>query len=55
MRRTMRKPQGVTFKKFAAQLPETNNFLTLFPGSDATKKITPEELNEIILYVVPNA
>ena len=32
-----------------------NNFLPLFLGSDVTKKMTHEELNEIILHAVPNA
>ena len=31
---------------------ELNNYLPLFPGSSATSKIHPEELNEIILQAV---
>ena len=34
---------------------ETENFLPLFPGLDVSKKITHEELNEIILHTVLNA
>ena len=54
MRRTMRKPRSMSFKHFAARLTEINNFLTLFPGSDASKKMEMEELNKILLHVVPN-
>ena len=32
MRRAMRKPRSMTFKRFAARLTEINNFLLLFPG-----------------------
>ena len=31
-----------------------NNFLSLFPGSDASKKIEMEELNGILLHAVTN-
>ena len=53
MRREMRKPQDLPFKRFEARLTELNNFLPLLPGSSGSKKISPEELNEIILRVVP--
>ena len=33
---------------------EVNNFLPLFPGSDATKNMPTEEINEILLHAVPN-
>ena len=33
---------------------EINNFITLFPELDATKKIPPEEINEILLHGVLN-
>ena len=39
MRLTMRKPRSMTFKRFVARLTEINNFLMLFPVSDASKKI----------------
>ena len=44
----------MTFKSFAARLKEINNFLPLFPGSDASKKMEMEELNEILIHAVPN-
>ena len=53
IRRAMHKPQGMHFKRFTAKLTEINNFIHLFPGSDATKNIPSEELNEILLHVVP--
>ena len=55
MRRTMRKPRSINFKRFAARLMEISNFLLLSPGLDVSKKITHEELNEILLHAVPNA
>ena len=55
MRRAMRTPQSMTFKHFAARLMEMNNFLPLFPGSDASEKMEMEELNKILLHAVPDA
>ena len=54
IRRVIRKPSDMPLKHFVAQLTKINNFLPLFPGSDASKNIPPEELNEIILHAVPN-
>ena len=54
IRRAMRRPQSITFKRFAARLTEINNFLPIFPGLDAFKKIEMEELNKILLHAVPN-
>ena len=51
MRHAIRKPCDMLFNNFAAQLTESNNFLPLLPGSDATKNMPPEELNEILLYI----
>ena len=33
---------------------ENNNFIPIFPGSDASKKVPPEELKKKILHEVPN-
>ena len=55
MRHTMRKHRSTNFKFFAARLKEMNNFLPLFPGSDASNKMEIEELNDILLHAVPNA
>ena len=33
---------------------ELNNHLSLYPGSDAAKKMDPEEINKILLHAVPN-
>ena len=42
------------FTRFVARLKEINNFLSVSPISDATKKIPTEELNDILLHEVPN-
>ena len=54
MRHAIRKPCNMIFKRFAAQLTEINIFLTLFPGSDATNNMPPEELNAILIHTLPN-
>ena len=53
MSHVMRKPQSITFKPFSARLTEMNNFLPLLPILEASKKMTPEELNHIILNAFP--
>ena len=55
MRRAMKKPWDILFKRFAARLTELNKNLPLLPGSSATKNINPEELNKIILQAVPKS
>ena len=55
MRRAMRKPRYLQFKIFAAWLKELNNYLPLLPGSSASKKLDPKELNEILLQAVPKS
>ena len=55
MTRVMRQPRKMEFKRFDARLTKMNNFLPLLHGSDVTKNITPEDLNKILLHVVPNA
>ena len=54
MRREMCKPCHIIFKRFTAQLTEINNFIPLFPGSDASNNMPPEEFNEILLHEVTN-
>ena len=53
MRRAMRKPRDTLFKNFAEQLTEIDKFISLFPRSNTTKKMPPEELNDILLHTVP--
>ena len=55
MHRAMRKTQDLPFKCFAAQQMEINNCLPLFPGLVDAKNISPEELNEILLHIIPNS
>ena len=54
IRRAIRKPRKISLKQFTEQLTEINNFLTLFPIYDPTKKMTTKELNETLLHAVPN-
>ena len=54
IRHAMCKNRSMTFKSFLARLTETNNFLPLFPVSEASKKMEMEELNDILLRAVPN-
>ena len=54
MRRAMRKPWDISLKRFTTRLTELKNYLLLFPGSSADKKMPPEELNKILLHAVPN-
>ena len=51
---TIRKSQSISFKYFTAWLTEINNYLPLFPKLIYNKKMTPEELIEILLHVAPN-
>ena len=39
--------------QFAARLQELNNILPKFPGSEKSKKISQERLNDILLNAVP--
>ena len=55
MHRAMRKPWYLTFKCFIARLTELNNCLPLFPRSSNANKMTPKELNEILLLATPNS
>ena len=50
----MRKPPDLPFKRFDARLTGLNNYLPIFPGSNASNNMSPEELNEIILQTVLN-
>ena len=54
MRRAMRKPWDFPIKLFNNRLTELNNYLPLFPGARSAKTMPPEELNKILLHVVPN-
>ena len=54
MRHTMHKNPDLPFKNFASRLTELKNYLPLFPGSSANKKIPPEDLNKILLHAFPN-
>ena len=49
----MHKPRDMPLKRFTERLTGIKNLLPLFPGSDESEKMTPEELNEILLHAVP--
>ena len=51
----MRKPRRISFKHFSTRLMEMNNFLPLFPGLEASKKMSSKELNKILLHAIPNS
>ena len=55
MRRAIQKNWDILLNRFSERLTEMNNYLPQFPVSSAAKKMYPEELNEIILHVVPNS
>ena len=48
----MRKPRGIKLRQFTARLQELNNLLPKFLGSEKSKKIPQEQLNEILLHSV---
>ena len=54
MKREMCKPCDMPFKRFAEGLTEINKFIPLLTGSDASKNMPLEDLNEILLHLVPN-
>ena len=42
------------FNHFTERLTEINNFLNLLPGLDTTKKVTHEEINDILIHTMTN-
>ena len=40
-------------ENFSACLTNLNYYLTLFPWSDASSNIKPEELNKVLVYSIP--
>ena len=53
MRHAKRKHWDLHLKIFSALLMEPNRYLPLFPVSSASKKMSPDELNEILPQAVP--
>ena len=45
---------NITVNCFTSKLTKINKLLPLFPRSDASKNLPPEELNETLPQVVPN-
>ena len=54
IRPAMHKPHNMPFKRFTAGLMEIKKNLPLLPGEYISKKMHPEELNEILPHAVPN-
>ena len=54
MRLAMRKPQDTPFNLSVTCLTELNNYPPILLGYSTTKKMPPEDINEILLHSVPN-
>ena len=54
MRHMMRNPRGFKLQHIVARLQELNNLLPKFLRSDEYRNISQEELNNILLQVVPH-
>ena len=51
----MNKPHTLSINILTAFLTELNNYLPLFPGSNASKNMKGEELDRILLHTTPNS
>ena len=55
MRRYMNKPFTLIMKRPTSRIMDLNNYLPLLPRSNDSKNKEEEELNKILLHVVPNS
>jgi hypothetical protein len=55
MRRGMKKPKELSFRKTAAAVGRLNNSLPLFPSATAADKFSDEELVELLEWSIPQA
>ena len=55
MRRGMKKPKELSFRKTAAAVGRLNNSLPLFPGGTDADKFSDEELVELLEWSIPQA
>ncbi len=53
MRRGMKKPKELSFRKTAAAVVRLNNSLPLFPGATASDKFSDEEIVELLEWSIP--
>ena len=54
MCRSMHKPRSLIIRHFELHQDELNKYLGHFPGSNDPKKMGEVEMNEILLYRIPN-
>ena len=50
----MRKPHELKVRHYADRMIDLNEYLAVFPGAKASKKIGETELDKIILNSMPN-
>jgi hypothetical protein len=55
MRRGMKKPKELSFRKTAAAVGRLNNCLPLFPGGSESDKFTTTEIVELLEWSIPKA
>ena len=55
MRRGMKKPRELSFRKTAAAVGRLNNSLPLFPGGSDADKFSDEEIVELLEWSIPQA
>jgi hypothetical protein len=55
MRRGMKKPKELSFRKTAAAVGRLNNSLPLFPSANAADKFSDEEVVELLEWSIPQA
>ena len=54
MRRIMRKPRGLKVRRYSYCLIDLNEYLDSFPGENMPDKIGLTELNQNLLFSMPN-
>ena len=54
MRRGMRKPRGLKVRRYSYCLIDLNEYLDSFPGENMPDKIGLTELNQNLLFSMPN-
>ena len=53
MRRRMRKPENLPFRKMAAAVTKLNDHLPFFPDADETDKFSDRDIVEILEWTIP--
>ena len=55
MRRGMKKPKELTFRKTASAVGRLNNCLPLFPGGSELNKCSTNEIVELLEWTIPKS